>query len=114
MRIGHIELFCRDTEASRAFFVDQLGFELVVSQPGGFIWTKAGEMEILLRPTDQVQTPVAKYGDAASAIVLYTDDLDSERRRIEQNGVSILGTDGSDDCLTFTDPDGHWFQLVAH
>ncbi len=27
-------------------------------------------------------------------------------------GLEFRGTDGSDECLTFTDPDGNWFQLT--
>ena len=29
-----------------------------------------------------------------------------------QRGLQFQGSNGDDGCLTSTDPDGHWFQLV--
>jgi hypothetical protein len=45
-------------------------------------------------------------------IVLYCDDLDAKLAELKSRGLEIRGTDGSPRCPTFTDPDGHWFQLV--
>ncbi|MCI0710543.1 MAG: VOC family protein [Chloroflexi bacterium] len=110
LKIGHIELFVKNTAASQKFFQDVLGFELVADQ-GAFIWLKCGAVEILLRP-GKGNLSVDQYQDAASAIVLYADDLAKTANDFEARGLSFNGTDGSDGCLTFTDPDGHWFQLV--
>jgi excinuclease ABC subunit A len=53
-----------------------------------------------------------KYNNSNSGIVLYSDDLEKSRDELISKGLQFKGTDGSDKCLTFTDPDGNWFQLV--
>ncbi len=111
MRVGHIELFVRDPLASRAFYEDVLGGDVVAVQGRQFVWIKLGDMELLLRP-GVAGPPTSTYRDAASGTVLYTDDLPAEAQKLRARGLSFAGTDGSDDCLTFTDPDGHWFMLV--
>ena len=39
-------------------------------------------------------------------------DLEKSRNELISRGLIFRGTDGSDECLTFTDPDGNWFQLT--
>ena len=110
MRFGHIELFVADSQRSRQFYESVLGFELVEVQ-GECVWLKLDSVEILLRPG--AATPDAPdYGHSRTAIVLYTDDLPGTRADLERRGLKFVGCDGSDLCPTFTDPDGHWFQLV--
>jgi catechol 2,3-dioxygenase-like lactoylglutathione lyase family enzyme len=111
LKIGHIELFVNNPLKSKDFYVDVLGFELVTVQDDQFVWVKSGDMEILLRPGK----PIAQsenYEASKSGIVLYSDDVGSTADEFRARGLSFAGTDGSDTCLTFTDPDGHWFQLV--
>jgi hypothetical protein len=43
---------------------------------------------------------------------MYTNDLEETVDAFKKKGLEFKGTDGSEKCLTFTDPDGHWFQLV--
>jgi catechol 2,3-dioxygenase-like lactoylglutathione lyase family enzyme len=113
VQLGHIELFVRDPLASRDFYVNVLGFELIDVQDGRFVWLLAGNLQILLRPAPGQTAPAADdYRDAAAALVLYTDDLDQTAADLRARGLNFRGTDGSDKCLTFTDLDGHWFQLV--
>lgn len=52
------------------------------------------------------------YKDSDVGFVFYTDDLEKTRKELISHGLEFKGTDGSDSCLTFTDPDGNWFQLV--
>ena len=33
--------------------------------------------------------------------------------RLRERGLEFRGTDGSESCLTFMDPDGNWFQLAG-
>jgi catechol 2,3-dioxygenase-like lactoylglutathione lyase family enzyme len=110
VRFGHIELFVADPQKSREFYESVLGFELVEIQ-GKCVWLKLGGVEVLLRPGPT--PPVASdYGHAHTAIVLYTDDLPGSHAELELRGLTFLGSDGSAFCPTFTDGDGHWFQLV--
>ena len=111
MKIGHIELFVAEPMVSKAFFENVLGFEVVAEQSDKLIWLKCGEVEILLRPA-KASHQANSYGEASSAIVLYTDDVHKTADSLRERGLVFKGTDGSPDCLTFTDPDGHWFQLV--
>src|SRR2546428_8088157 len=109
MHLGHIELFVRDPLASREFYEKVLGFEVVAVQ-GRHVWLKLGAVEVLLRPGSAAKAP--DYGSAAAGFVLYTHDLATTASRLRERGLVFDGTDGSDKCLTFCDPDGHWFQLV--
>ena len=111
MRLGHIEMFVRDPLASRDFFRDVLGFQVLDVQADQYVWLRLGQQEILLRPDRRAERP-GTYRDASVALVLYTDDLDREARELEARGLEFHGSEGSDRCLTFQDPDGHWFQLV--
>lgn len=108
---GHIELFVKDTIASKAFYADILGFEEIETQAGVFVWMKKGNLKILLRPgRNQFQS--AYYQSTNFGIVLYTENLDDSVKELRTKGLQFRGTDGSEKCLTFTDPDGNWFQLV--
>lgn len=111
LQFGHIELFVKDPQISRRFYEDVLDFELVTIQHEKHIWLKSGAVEILLRPGKQHDSP-SSYQDAANAIVLYTEDVETTAGQLRERGMEFLGTDGSPGCLTFVDPDGHWFQLV--
>jgi len=52
-----------------------------------------------------------RYGDASSGIVFYADDLDRTLAELQTRGLKLTGDDGRS-IPTFTDPDGHWFQIV--
>jgi catechol 2,3-dioxygenase-like lactoylglutathione lyase family enzyme len=110
MRLGHFEIFVADPVGSLPFYRDALGFELEEVQHGKFVWLKAGSTVLLLRPGANAPQLDA-YQRAPIALVLYTDDLAAATTRLQSNGVAIRGDDGPG-CLTFCDPDGHWFQLV--
>ena len=110
MKIGHIELFVKDASAAKDFYESVLGFEVVAVQSPDQVWVRCGELEILLRkgnPTNSNQ-----YETSNSGIVLYTDDLERTSQVLTQHGLTFKGTVDTDKCLTFTDLDGHWFQLV--
>lgn len=111
MRFGHIEIFAEDPLKSKDFYEKILGFELIEIQHGKFVWMKYSGMEFLLRP-GMNDLKVSQYKDSNTGIVLYTDDLEKSRNELISRGLVFRGTDGSDECLTFTDPDGNWFQLT--
>lgn len=111
MEIGHIELFVTDTMKSLTFYRDILGFSVEAVQNDTFVWMSSGDVTLLLRPGNNTFNQ-AEYKLYPQGIVLYTDDLDTMREELTKRGLTFLGTDGSPRCLTFTDLDGHWFQLV--
>ena len=112
MNLGHIELLVKDPATSKKFYVDVLGFTLIEEQGGGsFVWLKSGDSLILLRPGNGApESP--EYSSGSTGLVIYTNDLGKTKDELESRGLEFKGTDGSDSCLTFTDPDGNWFQLV--
>ncbi|HVZ41206.1 MAG TPA: VOC family protein [Candidatus Kapabacteria bacterium] len=108
MKVGHLELFVSEPHRSR-FFYESLGFELLEIQ-GDCIWLKLADAEILLRP-GRLAPSGRDYREATVGIVLYTEDLPGALHALEKRGLVPVGNDGPN-CPTFTDPDGHWFQLV--
>jgi catechol 2,3-dioxygenase-like lactoylglutathione lyase family enzyme len=111
MEPGHIEIFCTNPLKSKDFYVDVLGFELMEVQANKFVWLNKNESLILLRPGKKVSRSLS-YQNTNIALVLYTKDLAAAVEELTSRGLRFKGTDGSDKCLTFTDPDGNWFQLV--
>ncbi len=107
----HIEIFVKDPQSSMKFYTDVLGFELETVQHEKFVWLKSGSYVILLRPGKNSEQ-AENYQSAKTGFVLYTEDLEKTKALLTGRGLEFRGTDGSDNCLTFTDPDGNWFQLV--
>jgi catechol 2,3-dioxygenase-like lactoylglutathione lyase family enzyme len=110
MKFGHIELFCENVEETADFYTNILDMELVALNSPHHMWVASGEVEILFRKGKPKSTET--YQESSSALVVYTDDLDGTRSTLVEKGVEFLGFDGSENCLTFRDPAGHWLQLV--
>ena len=110
MKIGHIELFVKDSSAAKDFYESVLGFEVVAVQSPNQVWVRCGEMEILLRKGSPTNSN--KYETSNNGIVLYTDELESASQALANRGLTFKGTVDTEKCLTFTDLDGNWFQLV--
>lgn len=111
MRIGHLELVCRDVGATRAFY-ERLGFELEVEQAGGaLVWLRGpgGGPEMLLRPGEP-RPGADGYARASLGIVLYTEAPDAAIAGLRAAGVAPSGEDAG--CPLFRDPDGRWLQIV--
>lgn len=111
VRVGHIELFVTDVANSLTFYRDVIGFTAAADQSPGLAWLEKSGLEILLRSGGQA-AQIMHYQDAPAGIVLYTEDLQAAARQLISLGLTFRGTVDTEKCLTFTDPDGHWFQLV--
>ncbi|HAY33310.1 MAG TPA: VOC family protein [Ignavibacteria bacterium] len=111
MKIGHIEIFAEDPIASIEFYEKILGFTVEEIQHEKFVWLKLGETQLLLRPGKN-KNQTDEYKDSNIGFVFYTSDLNKTKVELEDRGLVFSGTDGSDSCLTFKDPDGNWFQLT--
>lgn len=112
MKFGHIEIFVKEPLKSKQFYIDILGFELVEIQHDTFVWLKSGDLLVLLRHGKGLESEFSKYASSNIGLVLYTDNLEKIADKMRSMGLEFKGTDGSEKCLTFTDPDGNWFQLV--
>ena len=111
MNLGHIEIFVKDPLKSKEFYKDVLGFTIEDIQKDKYVWLKKDETEILLRPRKN-HLQIMNYKSTNIGLVLYTDDLNKTVKELTSRGLKFKGTDLSEKCLTFTDPDGNWFQLV--
>lgn len=112
MRLGHLEIFVRDANASRRWYED-FGFRVTEVQGGGrFVWMEAEGASILLRPRGAggAASGGRTYDEGGPALVMYTDDLPAAVARLAERGRHPCGEDGG--CLLFRDPDGGWLQLV--
>ncbi len=112
MKFGHIEIFVKDPVKSKDFYINVLGFDLIEIQADKFVWLKSGDAVFLLRPSKSNSERASEYASSDSGYVIYTDNLEESTAKLKSKGLEFKGTDGSDKCLTFTDPDGNWFQLV--
>lgn len=111
MKFGHVEIFVNDTMKSKDFYEKVLGFKVIEVQHKTFVWMKSGNQEFLLRPGKKnLKTSI--YKDSDIGFVFYTEDLEQTKNELLSIGLEFKGIDGSDSCLTFTDLDGNWFQLV--
>lgn len=111
MNLGHIEIFVKDPLKSKEFYKDVLGFTVEDIQKDKYVWLIKGGTEILLRPGKN-HLQINNYQSTNIGLVLYTEDLDDAVKELTSKGLKFKGTDLSEKCLTFTDPDGNWFQLV--
>ena len=116
LQTGHIEIFVKNPLTAKDFYINVLGFELEVIQEGKnenkFVWLKNDNRVLLLRPGNPQQQDT--YQKTNIAFVIYTDDLNKAKEHFNSKGIDFKGTDGSEDCLTLTDEDGNWFQLVEN
>ncbi|MBL8068679.1 MAG: VOC family protein [Armatimonadetes bacterium] len=111
MRLGHVELFCKDCQRTRDFYVQQLEFEEAEVPGGDCIWLRSDGIEVLLRPGRQISR-FARYDQSPAALVVYVRDLNEVSERLGQSGVEMSEPDGAPYGLTFRDPDGRWLQAV--
>ncbi|UCG69119.1 MAG: VOC family protein [Thermoplasmata archaeon] len=111
MNLGHIEIFVKDPLKSKEFYKNVLGFTIEDIQKDKYVWLKKDQTEILLRPGKNHQQ-IMNYQSTNIGLVLYTNDLDKSVKELTSRGLKFKGTDLSEKCLTFTDPDGNWFSLV--
>lgn len=56
--------------------------------------------------------PTENYQSAGQATVLYVNGLQQTTEALRSRGPVFEGNDDFEECPTFRDPDGHWFQLV--
>ena len=111
MQVGHIEIFVKDVAVARAFYVDVLGCTHHHPEMEHVAWLTLGDITLLLRPGTPPPA-CATYAESRLGVTLYTEGLDATMAALTERGLVFRGTDGSDRCPTFQDPDGNWFQLV--
>ncbi|WP_405164830.1 glyoxalase superfamily protein [Nocardia sp. NBC_01499] len=120
MTITHIQLVSRpvsDQERAKSFYVDVLGFKLIRENPMGpdHTWVQVGlegqSTSLVLATWFPSMTPGSSKG-----MVLETDDLDGDIKRLRDKGVTFNGDVEEEPWgrfITLDDPDGNGIILQA-
>lgn len=115
LRVGHVEVFVRDTAAARRFYEEILGFTVTaVQHEGRIVWLEMGGTTLVLRPGESPRgdrNAVGEYTRGGPALVLYTDDHAATLAALAARGAMPCADDGPG-CPLFRDPDGNWIQIV--
>lgn len=107
-----------DVERAIKFYSEALEMKLLFSEDG---WTAmdCGGLQIGLHPTDPGETifkvPRDSHGAHGQAtLTLRSDDITTDRARIEKCGGKILGENDAPwgHMLVFEDPDGNVLKLM--
>lgn len=107
--LGNVNLFVRDIERARRFYVEGLGLEQdrERSAPPSFMLLRAGACTLTLQ---DAATPGAAFGATESVEIGFAvDDVAAMRSQLEAIGGSVgeLQQMGWGDGFDATDPDGH-------
>jgi catechol 2,3-dioxygenase-like lactoylglutathione lyase family enzyme len=116
MRLHHVVLFCRDTDASAAWY-ERAGFERLRAYEG-MVWFRLGEAELMLHPSDTAPSGEVPelYVAVADVDVVY-----AHARQVGLGPVHHQAPEGIDGPFTtpwgsrefeLYDPDGHRWGFV--
>ena len=110
--IDHIVLHVRDTEVSRAFYVDVLGMTVDHGYPG-HIFLKCGSQLLGLFKTREAGDFTPRHDVNHLALNVGAGTYQDIRRHLEAAGIEVSGRPGDEQCIYFNDPDGHMLQIVV-
>jgi catechol 2,3-dioxygenase-like lactoylglutathione lyase family enzyme len=110
LRLAHLTLAVRDTEAALRFYRDVLGFQ-PLSEGKWFSELEAGGAIIALRWTGS-STRLPQVGDVC--VEFWSEDFDGAVEDLRQLGVPLaLGRDRRGAYVELRDPDGHAIRLIG-
>jgi lactoylglutathione lyase len=120
MRVGYVVLYVNDVEACRRFWLDQVGMvEKRRSDAGGSAIVQVGFAD---QPFAFELVPLALMADnpdnldlATPSIGFQVDDLAAAHAELAGRGVEAtdIGDHGGTPSFAFSDPEGHWFAVLA-
>lgn len=120
MKVGYVVLYVKDAEASRRFWIDQVGMvEKKRMEAGGFTIARVGFADqpfaFELVPLDMMKNNPDGLDLATPSICFHVDDLEAERARLVERGVqaSPVGEHFGMKNFAFSDPEGHWFAVTS-
>jgi lactoylglutathione lyase len=119
MKVGFVVLYVNDTEACRAFWVDQVGMvEKKRSEAGPFVIPQVGfadqDFTFQLVPLEMMKDNPNGLNLGAPSICFQVDDLHAMRARLVEHGVqaSEVGEFQGMQNFAFSDPEGRWFAVT--
>ncbi len=127
-RLSHATVWCRDQEATRAFYADKLGFEVKDDQTiGDFRWVTVGppgtDLELVLMSIgaglavdEAVSDKLGELLDAGAlgTGVFETDDCRATHEELSARGVEFVSEPTEQPYgieAVFKDNAGNWFSL---
>ena len=102
---NHLVIQTPDIARARAFYIEKLGLTLL---GGGehYFAARAGELRLSFFPSNE-----APVGPGRIAVILRTDDVDAEFKRLTTSGIEapdgIIEAPGFMRFFSFEDPDGN-------
>jgi serine phosphatase RsbU (regulator of sigma subunit)/predicted enzyme related to lactoylglutathione lyase len=122
LRLNFVSVYVRDQERSKRFFVEQLGFRLMIDVlfPSGYRWIEVAPSDGTARLA--LVTPAPGFTDWAvpgksSVVTFMAEDVDARYREWSERGVKFTMPPytpewGGKFCR-FQDPDGNIFGLTG-
>lgn len=95
------EIWVKDLEREREFYVDRLGFPVEEDQPGSFVMLRAGSTKLCI---DKGKEREPALGGGAS-LFFKVKDIDTTAKELQNRGVSFKRT--GDEYLEVWDPEGY-------
>ena len=110
--IDHTVLHVSDLARSRKFYTDVLG--MTVNHEDAthlFLWCGNGQM-VALFEVPQGKTLTAGNDLNHMALRMDSGSYEEVKAYLQENGCTVSGRPGDDNCIYFNDPDGHRLQLL--
>jgi len=109
--IDHVVLHVQDLDRSKRFYIDVLGFE--IAHEGGrnsFLRCGAQQVALFERKDRDIHA-----GDEMNhmALRLAVGEYAEVKALLEGEGIKVSGRPGDDECIYFSDPDGHRLQVLT-
>jgi predicted enzyme related to lactoylglutathione lyase len=109
LKVSHIWLYVKDTQASIKFYRDALGFKVVEMFPDGALLNAGGMLIGIHREEGE-----RKSRPGGTSIILHTKHIERSFEMLRQRGVEFLRNIESEPygrIATFKDPDGYLLEL---
>jgi len=119
MHLAQAILFVVDVPRMQAFYEGVLGLAVAAAEPG-FVQLSAGQALLALHAippeyAPEVSSPPVEREDQAIKLAFHVDDVDAERARLVEHGVTMRDVkrwSGIAFCDGI-DPEGNVFQLTT-
>jgi catechol 2,3-dioxygenase-like lactoylglutathione lyase family enzyme len=111
-RVVYVFLYVRDLQASRAFYADQLGLQ-VIEEDEGCVKFDAGHVILALNRASDYGIVLPDVKDHSTDVVWLVDDVRQATANLAVRGVQFKPTDWYQPggIADFYDPDGRWLTL---
>lgn len=115
--IEHVAIYARDSKLLAEWYVDTLGFEIVVAKNGNY-FIKAEDKSMIEVCSAKEETP--KFGDKARGIrhiALVVDDFEGAVDKLRKENVQVVIepkiSESGIKTIFFEDPEGNLLHLIC-